>query len=222
MKSSFYLFLCVIGYLAYGIVIVLLTKAYGNIIFVWNVFLAFLPFLFAQMLRTYLKRDVKKKSIVILLALLWLVFFPNSPYMITDLIHYNSASSVTTGNFHTTLYWFKLLYIGSGMVFAALMGLSSLYDMHAMIQRWKGRGFGIGFIVIVSWLGGFALYVGRILRFNSWDILRPFSLVSTIINELSTFSVSLSFLFAVYILATYIVYYIVAHKEHPAAIPTQP
>ena len=216
MKKSIYLFICILGYLLYGITIVLYTGASGNIMFVWNVFLGFLPFLFVQILFIYRQKERPKKGVIILLSLLWLIFFPNSPYMVTDLMYFTSSSCIDGNTMYSLFFWVKLLYIGSGVLFAALLGLSSLYGMHKLILRWKGRVYGSVFLAAVCFLSGFAIYLGRMLRFNSWDILRPFSLLTTVVRQLDLFAVLFSLLFGAYIAGSYIVYYFIASGRQTA------
>ena len=204
------------GYLLYGITIVLYTGASGNIMFVWNVFLGFLPFLFVQILFIYRQKERPKKGVIILLSLLWLIFFPNSPYMVTDLMYFTSSSCIDGNTMYSLFFWVKLLYIGSGVLFAALLGLSSLYGMHKLILRWKGRVYGSVFLAAVCFLSGFAIYLGRMLRFNSWDILRPFSLLTTVVRQLDLFAVLFSLLFGAYIAGSYIVYYFIASGRQTA------
>ncbi len=107
------------------------TGKSANIIFVWNVLLGVSPFLFVQVLLAYLKKDKQAKAIVVLLSLLWLVFFPNAPYMITDFMYFAGGGTAALA------FWIKLLYIGSGTLFAVILGLDSLYDMHRLVIGWK-------------------------------------------------------------------------------------
>ncbi len=213
MKKSAYLFLCVLGYLLFGSCIAAYTGKIGNIIFVWNVFLAYLPFLFVQILLTHLKKSTRKKAVVVLLALLWLIFFPNAPYMITDFMYFAVA-----GEAASLVFWIKLVYIGSGILFAAILGFDSLYDMHRLAIGWKGRLFGNAFLTAVCLLSGLGIYIGRILRFNSWDVLRPVRLLTSVIGALDLFTVLFSLLFAGYIMGAYVVYYFITRNRETRQI----
>ena len=175
------------------------THRSGTIFFVWNVFLAFLPYLFAQLLSAYLERERRKKAVVCLLAFLWLIFFPNAPYMITDLKYVG----VDSGSAYS---WIFLVYIASGAVFAMLMGLNSLGDIHQMLLRRIGRLYGNIVLALVILASGFAVYIGRFLRFNSWDVLQPLSLLQRIREDFGAFSVVFSLLFSAFIFGTYVVY----------------
>ena len=214
MKKSVYFSLCMLGYLLFGAGVAAYTGKIGSVIYVWNVFLAFLPFLFVQILMVCLRKDHPKKAVVILLALLWLIFFPNAPYMITDFMYFAVA-----GEAATLIFWIRLVYIGSGILFAAILGLDSLYDMHRLVIGWKGRAVGNLLLAAVCLLSGLGIYIGRILRFNSWDVLRPVYLLTSVKRELDLFAFLFSLLFAAYILGTYIVYYLVARKGTQPALP---
>jgi uncharacterized membrane protein len=202
LKHIIYLLGCIFIYFIFSLCIVIaFTHRLGIVFFVWNVFLAFLPYLFARLLGAYLERENRKKTVVFLLAFLWLIFFPNAPYMITDLKY--------VGMDDNSIYnWVFLIYIASGAVFSMLMGLSSLGDIHQMLLRRIGRLYGNLVLALAILAGGFAVYVGRFLRFNSWDVLQPFSLLQRIKDDFSSFSIVFSLLFSAFIFGTYLVYYV--------------
>jgi hypothetical protein len=55
------------------------------------------------------------------------------------------------------------------------------------------------------------------LRFNSWDILRPFTMLGSVVEQLDRFAAVFSLVFAAYIFGTYIVYYLIAgRKQSPS------
>ncbi len=213
MKMYLELGICFLAYLLFGLIIVLCTTETGNLFFVWNAFLAFLPLLFARMLGKYLTREIRKKGVVVILALLWLLFFPNAPYMTTDLIYFgNTAYFVNNGYTTDVLSWAKLIYIAFGVLLGSLMGLKSFYEMHMLFLKYKGKKIAYTAIFVTSALSGFAIYIGRILRFNSWDVLRPFYMLTRIKEELGAFSIIFSLLFAAYTLGSYILFYILCQN----------
>jgi uncharacterized membrane protein len=145
------------------IVRVLVTGSPRLTFLVWNLVLAWIPLLFAWVL--YRRHSGKQKPEWKDLAygVFWLAFLPNSFYIITDLIHLQSSGEVS------------LLYdtamITSFVLNGLLLGYISLY----MIQKIVARLFDVrmGFIVaqIVLLLSAFAIYLGRYLRWNTWDIV---------------------------------------------------
>lgn len=212
MKLYLKIGVCFLLYLLFGLIVVLQTGAIGNLFFVWNVFLAFLPLLFARMLGRYMTHETKKTGVIALLAVLWLLFFPNAPYMVTDLIYFGDTAYFGAAGYTTSvLAWAKLVYIGFGVLFGGLMGLGSMYVMHRIILTHKGKKAACAAIIVTSLLSGFAIYIGRILRFNSWDILRPVYMLVRLKEELSSFSVAFSLLFALYTLGSYVVFYTLIH-----------
>lgn len=211
MKMYLKIGICFLTYLLFGMVIVLSTSKIGHLFFVWNVFLAFLPLLFARMLGRYMTHERKKTGVVILLAALWLLFFPNAPYMVTDLIYFGNTSYFVNGGYTTSvLAWAKLVYIGFGVLFGVLLGLRSMYEVHRILLRHKGGRTAYAVVFASSLLSGFAIYIGRMLRFNSWDVLRPLHLLARIKAEASTFTVVFSLLFAILTLGSYALFYVLA------------
>jgi uncharacterized membrane protein len=208
MKRPLYLLACVGAYLVFGLLVTaLFTHApFWTLFFVWNVFLAFMPFLFAELLEHYVVKPQRKLAVVILLAFLWLIFFPNAPYKITDLIHVGGWGY--TGNSGSIADWVILIYVASGAVFAMLMGLSALDTIHALLRTRFGRARGNIALAAILLASGVAIYVGRILRFNSWDVLRPFSLLQRIREDFGAFSALFSLLFSAFIFGTYVIYYV--------------
>jgi uncharacterized membrane protein len=124
----------------------------------WNLFLAVIPF----GVSTLLSR-IKTPSIVFYsLALLWLLFFPNAPYVLTDLIHLRQ---------HTVPVWYDLLLLLSFAWTSLMFGFVSLADMQRLIQQRFNATVGWLFAVAAVLLGSFGIYLGRFLRWNSWDVI---------------------------------------------------
>ena len=143
MRKSIYMGLCVLGYFMFGLAISLYTGHFGNLIFVWNVFLAYVPIVFAGILTGYVARGGKSRVFIVVFAVLWLLFFPNAPYLVTDLIYFGNSeyyiSDALTVTYTTSiLMWIKIIYIGTAVFFGPVMGLDSLYDMHRLVKSRKG------------------------------------------------------------------------------------
>lgn len=138
----------------------------------WNLFLAFLPWLFSSILIINPKWQ-QKKLILILLLFSWILFFPNAPYILTDLFHLRLKTSMPV--------WFDLVLILSFAWTGLLFGFMSLWDLEFILRKKINHRI----IPIVSsmllFTGGFGIYLGRYLRWNSWDIIRnPFGLIDDI------------------------------------------
>ena len=138
----------------------------------WNLFLAFIPYHISGWLARY--HEVLKRKIKLLLAVsCWLVFMPNSFYIITDLFH--------LGDMADGHQWFDLTMILSFAWNGILFGTLSIRRMEMILKKTKGKIIS-GFVVcLVMWLNAFGVYIGRYLRFNSWDVItNPFSLFAEI------------------------------------------
>ncbi len=132
----------------------------------WNLTLAWVPLVVAG-LAYELSRQRRRSAhvVVVLSALVWLVFFPNAPYILTDFLHLGSMGDIIPGWYDVLmLFWFA---------WAGLMlGIVSLYLMQDIVQRWIGSAAGWTFVVLAAALGSLGIYAGRFLRWNSWDLLR--------------------------------------------------
>jgi uncharacterized membrane protein len=145
----------------------------------WNLFLAFIPWALSSLLIIYPKLQEKKLAVITLLGT-WLLFFPNAPYILTDLFHLKHVVSMPM--------WFDLLLILSFAWVGLLFGFMSLWDIEKILKRYliKSRLKGLLryrfsvpiFSSVLLFVGSFGIYLGRYLRWNSWDIIaEPFALI---------------------------------------------
>lgn len=128
----------------------------------WNLFLAIIPWVFTSLVILKPKLKKNKFSIVVLLFS-WLLFFPNAPYILTDLFHLRTRLSMPI--------WFDLILILSFAWTGLLFGLLSLRDIELLLRekikyRWSSM-----IVIALLFIGSFGIYLGRFLRWNSWDIL---------------------------------------------------
>lgn len=135
-------------------------RAYLGLI--WNLFLAWLPLVFALGVCRLHRAGARNSWKLWSLAGLWLLFFPNAPYIFTDLIHVHGWL-----NGH---YWADLTMILLVAFTGFLLGFMSLYLMQSVVADRLGHVAGWLFIVMVAGLTGLGIYIGRILRWNSWDV----------------------------------------------------
>jgi len=131
---------------------------------IWNLFLAWIP-LGIAFGASSLTRERWHIFIVLPLALIpWLLFFPNAPYMLTDLLHLRYP--------HLGIpIWFDVLMVNWFAWTGALLGVFSLFMMHDIVRRGFGRLAGWLFVIGVGLLSGLGIYIGRFLRWNSWDLI---------------------------------------------------
>lgn len=138
----------------------------------WNLFLAFIPyFISARLEQKPIPKEKRLKNAVIFI--IWLLFIPNSFYILTDLFHLQVRDE--------PLRWFDLTLIFSFAWNGLLMGILSVRQMEkAMSRRFNVRNE-FFFLYPLMWLIALGIYIGRYMRFNSWDVItNPFQLVQDI------------------------------------------
>jgi uncharacterized membrane protein len=129
----------------------------------WNLVLAWIPYLSSLWAGRLHRRNPRRWWVLVIPGALWLAFFPNAPYILTDLLHLRQRLPIP-------------LWYDTGMLLAfALAGLFlGVFSLHAMqkLVRYHGGSFVSWLFVLVALgLGGLGVYLGRFLRWNSWDLL---------------------------------------------------
>jgi uncharacterized membrane protein len=131
---------------------------------IWNLVLAWVPLVLA--VGTFATLPGLPGASVVL-GIGWLLFFPNAPYVLTDFIHVGEHSRAAP-------LWYDALMISSFASTSLLLGLASLYLIHTVVTRYVGAAWAWLGVVLVLFLASFGVYLGRFVRFNSWDALvRP-------------------------------------------------
>ena len=150
-----------IGFFAYGV------WRYGDLTYaylIWNLFLAWLPLAFASRLMVVLRHKLWSSWEGMALTVLWLVFLPNSFYMISDYIHLQEIQQ-PDALLYNALMFTSFIYIG------VILGCSSLYLIHAQMRRRYSAVSSASWMAVTLLTSSFAIYLGRDLRWNSWDVL---------------------------------------------------
>lgn len=151
------------------------TDTHAFLFLNWNLFLAFIPWLLSSVLIIYPKLQKLKVAFSILVAV-WLLFFPNAPYIFTDLFHLQTKTSMPI--------WFDLILILSFAWTGLLFGFMSLWDIELILSRKINKKIVPLLSAGLLFIGSFGVYIGRYLRWNSWDIIRePLALVYDIGNN---------------------------------------
>lgn len=148
---------------------------YSNLI--WNLFLAWLPYLFAILSTLIHLTSPRRWWLLIPPGAFWLVFFPNAPYILTDFLHLTYRPPVPL--------WYDIgllaIFAWSGLFLA----VASLRNMHDLIKYHLNWFVGWIFVLSALSLAGLGLYLGRFLRWNSWDLLTdPLIILAEIHNRL--------------------------------------
>lgn len=137
-----------------------LTHSYFYLFLVWNLFLAVIPFA----ITTYLVSLPKlNKYIMFLWFGAWLLFLPNAPYIITDLLHLRISD--------TNLLWLDVLVINAFALNGLILFYYSLLEMKMILSQYLDNKKTGLIIFTIPFLSSFGVYLGRFLRYNSWEIL---------------------------------------------------
>jgi len=129
----------------------------------WNLVLGWLPLLFAWWLVQRLKTSRWLSAGNIVLTFLWLGFLPNSFYLVSDLVHLDITGEVSL------LYDIVLFF--SCIFNSYVVGFMSVVLVHRALLKRIHHNDAHSVIAGVFLLCGFAIYLGRYLRWNTWDVL---------------------------------------------------
>ena len=149
------------------------TGKFNYIFLLWNIFLAWIPFIISPLFKRLASQPKWMQGLVFFS---WMVFFPNALYVVTDLVHLETESSVPK--------WYDTVLLFSSSVVALMMAFISLLRVEAFLKQKFKISFVEPMVIGILFLGSFGVYLGRFLRWNSWDIIRnPFSLAIEIANQ---------------------------------------
>lgn len=143
----------------------------------WNLFLAWVPYALALAL-VGLDRVRAPGWLLAAPGIVWLLFLPNAPYILTDFIHLGAIPGAPL--------WFDALLIGAFAGTGLLLGLASLYLVHRVVAARLGPVAGWVLAIGALALSSLGVYLGRFPRFNSWDVLaNPDGLVDVVLFRLA-------------------------------------
>jgi uncharacterized membrane protein len=184
----------------------------------WNLFLAWLPLGLALLTIRLRTSQPSRPWRTGLCGLGWLLFFPNAPYLFTDLVHLMRLGGPSPAPF-----WFDLLLNLTFAVTGLMLGFASLQIMQSLVGRARGRLAGWSFVVAVLGLAGFGVYLGRFLRWNSWDaLIAPVPLLADIAACLTApwqhpRAWGFTFVFSLFLLLAYLLCYGFAWLQNRAS-----
>lgn len=129
------------------------------VFYVWNLFLAIIPLLLSRQL----SRSKKLNTSALFLLTWWLLFLPNAPYIITDIFHFYERPPVPK--------WFDLLLVTSAAWNGLIIGIVSLLQVEEYLTRCLSS-LKVNLVIAAAIIScAFGIYVGRFMRFNTWDVL---------------------------------------------------
>lgn len=143
---------------------------------IWNLFLAWIPFALAVAVYDGWRRKRARGTLVVLGAL-WLLFFPNAPYIVTDFVHLERTADAP--------YWYDAITVSAFAWTGVLLGFASLFLVQTVVRQWRGVVAGWVFAVVALALGSLGIYLGRFLRLNSWDALEHPSVLPRIVHAVA-------------------------------------
>ncbi len=152
---------------------VIKTESILFIFLIWNLFLACIPYAVTLLL------SLKKVNHFIFWMCfgIWLAFLPNSPYILTDLQHIRTSTLSSV--------WFDVLLILSFAINGLVIGFASLSMMQELLRERFSKTITDLMIHLILILCGFGIYLGRVLRWNSWDIIQdPMGIISDIAKRI--------------------------------------
>ncbi len=137
------------------------TRHYSNLFA--NLFLAWLPYIFSVLAVSAYRSHPERWWNISFWGVLWLLFFPNAPYMVTDFYHLDPRPPIPL--------WFDISLIAIFAFTGCFLAIASLRSLHLIVERFAGRVVGWLFALFTLGLGSLGVYLGRFNRFNSWDVL---------------------------------------------------
>ncbi len=176
---------------------------------VWNLFLAWLPLVcsMAALLWARLASGSAMAAGVVVCGVAWLLLFPNAPYLMTDFIHLIFANRWMHYDADGLWVWYDLVLYFLFTWCGLLLGYLSMNQMHAIVRHFWNEAGGWLFVLTSGMLGGFGVYLGRVVRLNSWDVLHPARILEQIVDAIHRDSIAFTLLFGTLILIVYVSLY---------------
>ena len=160
---------------------IIFIHQYSYAFLAWNLFLGAIPYGISRWLQLN-PGLIQKRYRFAALLMVWILFLPNSFYILTDLFHLSG--------YYGMMMWFDLTMIISFAWNGLLLGILSIRQMEKIMEHYLRRRTTLLFVYPVMLLSALGIYIGRFLRFNSWDVItNPFGLFSDmgtmLVNPLS-------------------------------------
>lgn len=151
---------------------VLYTGERDFLFIIWNLFLAYIPYFLSNWL-THAPTWAAYPRKFGLVFIGWILFIPNSFYILTDLFHLGGHAGAPL--------WYDLVLIITFAWNGLMLGILSVRQMEKIVELYLPRKTGWCFLYPVMLLNALGIYIGRYLRFNSWDVItNPFGLLTDI------------------------------------------
>lgn len=135
----------------------------------WNLVLAWVPYTVSLVHARLARGPQRRWGLLAAATAIWLAFFPNAPYLVTDLVHLKPRPPVP--------HWYDVGMLATFAWAGIFLAVYSLRNVHRAVERHVGSVAGWLFVGTTAGLAGLGAYMGRFLRWNSWDLAyRPHQL----------------------------------------------
>jgi len=181
---------------------VVLFSKYSLVYILWNILLAFIPFLISSILLYCKEKNKLKNWFFMVFGIMWLLFLPNAPYIVTDLIHIGVVRAVPV--LFDSILLFTSAYVG------LMFGMYSIFHIEKILISKYSKKLTSIIVAIIILLTSFGMYLGRFFRFNSWDVfVSPFSSSDKLLKTLSysTYHIEALIYIPLFFIFIYIFYY---------------
>ncbi len=182
---------------------------YSNL--VWNLFLAWIPYLFSMLAAVIYRQAPRQGWLLLPVGVLWLIFFPNAPYIVTDFLHLEYRPPVPL--------WYDIVMLATYAWTGCFLAIASLRTMQFIVRRSLGWFLSWAFAAVALGLGGLGIYLGRFGRFNSWDlIIQPVQVARDILTRLANPFDNLRFfgftlMFTAFLVVLYLMFVSMSHLD---------
>lgn len=181
---------------------VFFSGGWTYVFLVWNLFLAWIPFLASLVAAAIYRFHPKRWWSLLMPGLIWFLFFPNAPYLVTDFLHLRPRSGAPI--------WYDIVLLSTFAWSGLFLAVFSLRTMQTVVRALTGSIASWFFVAGIVSLSGFGVYMGRFLRWNSWDLFfHPYAVLADITTRLAnplhyprTYAVTL--IFALFLLVCYL------------------
>jgi len=182
---------------------------YRNLL--WNLVLAWVPYAFSMLAAGLFLTFPRQWWMVVPPAAVWLAFFPNAPYIITDFFHLAARPGVPL--------WYDLLLLAAFSWTGLFLAIASLRTMQIITAAYLGKIASWFFVFLALSLSGLGIYLGRFGRWNSWDLLlNPTNIIADVAGSLLEPLENLRFfgftlLFTIFLFICYLTFISMRHLE---------
>jgi uncharacterized membrane protein len=192
---------------------VLLGHSWNYVNLVWNLVLAWVPYICSVISYLLFHKYASNWGRLLLPGLIWLIFFPNGPYMLTDFLHLETRPYIPL--------WYDILLLATFAWTGCFLAIVSLRTMQFLVKSYLGNIASWIFAIAVLGLSSLGVYLGRFERWNSWDLLlQPKAVVRDIylriINPVDNLGfVGFTLIVSAFLIVSYLTFSSINQLEEP-------